>query len=105
MELTLDLEWTKKLKDAGIGKAWTYAWIRNAFGEWRVATQNNISINEEYYPTYTLEELLAMVKGDWKLHKTTGDYTFGCKKGIYISEIDPKIAVVEALIWQKGEGR
>jgi len=85
MNLSLDLEWSKKLRKAGI-KGWGKP----------------------------LEGLLDMVEGDYTLKKDSyKGIVFICpgfmKKGIiqwdYFYNSDPKIAVAEALIWQKGEGK
>lgn len=55
----------------------------------------------------SLEELLKMVEGDKSLRKITDRdweffYTVYTATQMYS---DPKKAVIEAILWQKGEGR
>jgi len=89
MSIYLDLEWSKKLKTAGI--------------------------EFKGVPAPTLEELLNMLEGNYGILEV-GMSLFGEERSkkfrlIFWQEdkvfknTDPKITVAEALLWQKGEGR
>ena len=106
MSSALDLKWSKKLKEAGIrGKS---EFKRIDFGTQDTAllkTAYPIMYNE--FPAYTLEELLNMVKGDikgleWYEDRWCFSYEGKASPMTCSIDIDPKIAVAEAILWQKG---
>ena len=111
MNLTLDLEWSKKLKAAGIeGESEFVTFL--IWGKWVIETrkvfEKCVMDGMEYYNAYSLEELLDMVEGNWGLLCHRGIYRCTCFRNnafTPFANADPKIAVVEAILWQKGEGR
>jgi hypothetical protein len=120
-DIYLDLEWSRKLKEAGIEGNGHQFWIRTTtlrwklyryYDGWFIQVNGGHSFEREYaetqidviiIPTYSLEELLAMVEGAfWLVNYDL--YEIRLEWGAF-SNADPKIAVAEALLWQKGEGR
>ena len=98
-----DLEDSTRVKEAGIEGEYDLVWALNAYGEWYITTTGNISNEEEYYPAYSLEELLGMVTGDywWHYSRKEEAYEFRVMRRGFFSTSDIKDAVVEALLWQK----
>jgi len=107
MNLTLNLEWSKKLHEAGIEGKYKYCQYEGLDGKSVVCPSWNLIHNTTKYPSYTLEELLDMVEGEVKvLHLYRGIWYFDYGGRVEEFEsLDPKICVCEALLWQKGEGR
>ena len=105
MEVT-DLEDSTRVKEAGIEGIHSLVWALNAYGEWYITTTGNTGNKEEYYPAYSLEELLEMVEGELDLryrHNEVYLLLHGNKPWTSAYCLDPKKAVVEALLWQKEE--
>ena len=105
MNLTLDLEWSKKLKEAGIEGESVYCFVEGEDNKYYLQRDKNWEplSGTIRFPTYTLEELLAMVEGAfWLVNYDLYEIRLEWEA---FSNADPKIAVAEALLWQKGEGR
>jgi len=116
MNLTLDLEWSRKLKAAGIEGEVSHWWHTNPSWE-KDKRYAQHHVHDDYVPfaprfimiapAYTLEELLAMVEGDywWYYSKSEDTYEFRIMGQGFFADTDPKEAVCEALLWQKGAER
>jgi len=117
MSLTLDREWSKKLKEAGIEGEVSHWWHENL--SWaKDKRYARYHVHDDYVPftpkfsmiapAPTLEELLAMVKGSYKdLEWFNEEWQFDCRNWDYeakvFANLDPKIAVAKAKLWQEGE--
>ena len=115
-----DLEDSKRLQEAGIEGDPHHYWasfLRGNYIEETIITKERFNdlvvmyqvmdnIQQQLFPlkaipAYSLEELLDMVEGNWYLEKEGNMFSVG----LFLPDIDPKKAIVEALLWQKGEGR
>ena len=112
MKYYTTLEDSKRLQEAGISGSCESEWLEYKGETWAQSKDITrlLNINDRVNvvaPAYILGELLGMVEGDLKsLDYGKEKWSFDCRNSKYEARIffdeDPKHAVVEALLWQKG---